>query len=76
MRLRESFEQIADRYKDQAIMGKVDIDKHPAFARSKMEGVRSIPYTQIYWRGKMVEDFTGYRSPTQLRATILRHHET
>ncbi len=74
MQLRESFEEIADRYTGQAIIGKVDIQKHPTFARSKMEGIRAIPYTQIYWKGKMVEDFIGFRSPNELRAAILRHH--
>ena len=71
--LSDKFEKVANRYTSEAIIGKLDINKHTSFAETKLDGVRGSPYTQVFVKGKMVEDFIGSRPENELRAMILRH---
>ena len=60
--------QLADEYKDRAIVAKLDVDKNPAM--SKKYDVTAIPMLIVFHKGEEVMRYTGVTSIKGLRSMI------
>lgn len=63
-----SIEKLADKYADDFIISKVNVDKFPELAGQF--GVRSIPALFVLKNGAVVEQFIGYKSEVELEKIV------
>ncbi|QGZ97995.1 thioredoxin [Mycoplasma sp. NEAQ87857] len=63
---KSSLEELSE--KDNVEIYRVDIDQNREYATEA--GVASIPFTQVYVDGKLVESAAGYKPYTQLKEYI------
>lgn len=64
-------DELAVTYRGQAVIGKLNIDEHPAVA--ERYDVRSIPTLLVFKGGKVVDQIVGARPRGQIEAVLLRH---
>ena len=61
-------DEVADKYQDKAVVGKVNIDHHPSIASDY--GIRSIPALLIFKGGKPVDQIIGAVPKGQLKKKL------
>ena len=63
-----ALEKIAKEFDGRAIVGKIDVEKHTAWA-AKL-GIRGIPAISFFSKGKPVTQLVGVRQEKELRKTL------
>jgi len=63
--------ELATEFEGEAKVGKVDVDRESALA--KEYNISAIPSLLIFKDGKVVSQFVGVRSKTELKAALEKH---
>jgi thioredoxin 1 len=64
-------EAIAEKYKGQVLVGRVDVDRETGLAQRY--GVQGIPHLKILKAGKVVDQIDGYLSEAEIAKRLEKH---